>query len=120
MTGESADWLRTVPLPVPLPPPETFTVKGPLLKRAVTFCPVLNDTWQVPLPVQAPSHLLNACPAFGVALRLTVALVPKLAVQDPVAAPATTVQLMPEGLEVTVPSPVPLPTTTRVPAAMEA
>ena len=116
MAGESPDWLRTVPLPVPLPPPATFTVNGPFMKRAVTFRPVLNDTWQVPLPVHPPSHLLNACPGFGVAVKVTVALVPKLAVHpDPVAAPFTMVQLIPEGVEVTVPSPVPFPDTTRVP-----
>ena len=114
MAGMSPGWLVTLPLPVPTPA-EMVTLNGPLRKRASTVALVLIVAVQVPVPVQVRNQPLNACPAFGVAVRVT--LTPRVnAALHPVAAatPLVTVQLMPAGLDLTVPSPVPLPMMVRV------
>ena len=49
-------------------------------------------------PVHAPAQLLNTCPAAGVAVSVTAVLAAKLAVH-------TLPQLIPDGLEATVPVP---------------
>jgi len=115
IAGVRPGWLFTVPLPVPVVPPEILIVNGPLRNRASTARSAVIDTLQVPVPAQEPNHPRNECPLFGMAVRVTTT--PSLnCALHPVAAavPAVTVHLIPAGLEVTTPSPVPLPVTVRV------
>jgi hypothetical protein len=66
---------------------------------AVTEAAVVKDRLHVPVPEQAPDQPANPLPALGVAVRVTVVPLLKVAVQvDP--------QLMPAGLLVMVPVPV--------------
>ena len=60
--------------PLPVPPPATLIVNGPLRKRVLT----VRDWLIVTLHVPVPEHPLlnqprNACPAFGLAVRVTTA-----------------------------------------------
>jgi hypothetical protein len=74
MAGVSPAWLVTVPLPVP--PPVTFTRKVATddpAKTARTFWLVARVTVQVgAVPVQAPRHSFSRLPAAAVAVRVTV------------------------------------------------
>jgi hypothetical protein len=72
IAGTSPAWLVTVPLPTPVPPPDTFTVNGPLMKRAVAVRLTVIESRQVPLPVQEPDHALKECPLRGTAVSVTV------------------------------------------------
>ena len=94
-----AGLLVTVPVPVPLL--VTVSVTGSRLKVAVTEVAALTVTAQVPVPEQAPLQPAKEEPAAGVAVRVTV--VPAVTDSEQVAP-----QLMPAGLLVTVPVPVPL------------
>ena len=86
--------LVTVSVNVPPPPPEALNV-------AVTVVFAVRVTVQEPVPVQPlPLQPANTEPTAGVAVKVTVAPDANLAEQvDP--------QLIPEGLLVTVPVPVP-------------
>jgi hypothetical protein len=67
---------------------------------AVTEVLLVGVTLQVAVPVQAPDHPANVEPAFAAAVSVTAVPLLKLALQvDP--------QLIPAGLLVTVPAPVP-------------
>jgi hypothetical protein len=114
IAGVSPAWLVTLPLPTPVVPLMTLRVKGPLRNFAVTLRFTDIVTLQVPVPLQADQDL-NEWPLAGVAVRVTTVPWVKLA-WHPVAAatPAVMVQLIPEGLEVTTPFPVPVPRTVRV------
>jgi hypothetical protein len=72
-----------------------------VLNVAVTDVSAVSVRLHVPVPVQPPDHPVNVKPVLGVAVRVTDAPLAKLALQ---VAP----QLMPDGLLVTVPFPVPL------------
>ena len=68
-------------------------------KIAVTFSASFIATLQVaPLPLQAPPQLVNEPPALGVAVNVTTEAATNSASQS-------AGQLMPEGLDVTVPAP---------------
>jgi len=71
-----------------------------MLKMAVTDRVAFRVTWHVVVPEQEPPHPANVEPAMGVAVSWTT--VPLLKV-----APQAVPQLMPAGLLVTVPAPVP-------------
>ncbi len=89
--------LTTVPLPVP----ETVTDNWKSgTKVAVTLVAEFTVTLHVPVPVQAPPQPVNAIPASGAAVRITG--VPAVNENEHVAP-----QLIPAGLLVTVPVPVP-------------
>ena len=85
-------------------------LNGPSRNRASTLRLTDIVTLQVPVPVHLRSQPLKEWPDFGVAVRVTVAPWLNCALH-PVAAttPFVTVQLMPVGEDLTVPSPVPLP-----------
>ena len=75
-----------------------------VLNVAVTDVSAVRVRLHVPVPVQAPDQPVNVEPVLGVAVSATAVPLAKLALQ---VAP----QLMPDGLLVTVPVPVPLPCT---------
>jgi hypothetical protein len=77
------------------------------LNVAVTVVFAVIVTEQAAVPVQAPDHPAKVDPAAGVAVRLTVAPLSKFAEQ-------LVPQLIPEGVLVTVPAPVPAGVTVRV------
>ena len=70
-------------------------------------------TWHVPVPVQAPLQPVNV-PLVGEAVNVTGVPLANGNEHVPLVAPAVTVQLIPAGLDVTVPLPVPLPATVSV------
>jgi hypothetical protein len=72
------------------------------------------------VPVQAPDQPEKLLVASGVAERLTLVPFAKLAPHVPLEVPAETVQLIPAGVEVTLPPPVPAPATLRVPGGIGA
>jgi hypothetical protein len=114
MTGLRPAWLVTLPFPVPTPPLMVI-LNGPLRNRASAVRLTDASVEQVPVPVQVRNHPRKAWDAFGVAVRVT--FVPRVkAALHPLAAaaPFVMVQLMPAGLDLTVPSPVPLPSTVMV------
>ena len=88
-------------------PGATFGVPGSpgrlagALKLAVTVVAVLTVTAQVPVPEQAPLQPAKDEPAAGVAVRV-------MAVPGVTDCEQAVPQLMPAGLLVTVPEPVPL------------
>ncbi len=91
--------LTTVPLPVPAL--VTVSVGGPPTNVAVTVLAVLMLTTQVlVVPVQAPDHPPKVEPLAGAAVSVTEVFSAKLALH-------VVPQLMPDGLLVTVPLPVP-------------
>jgi len=94
-----AGLLVTVPVPVPFF--VTVSVTGVAVNAAVTEVSALTVTTHVPVPVQAPLQPANAEPVAGAAVRVTA--VP--AVKD---FEQVVPQLIPAGLLVTVPEPVPL------------
>src|SRR5438034_5478563 len=90
-----------VTLPAPVPALETVSVKICRVKVAVTVVAALRVTVQAPGPEQPPPlQPLKVEPAAGAAVSVTAVPLVKLAVQ---VAP----QVMPAGLLVTVPAPVP-------------
>ena len=96
--------LVTVPLPTLLT--ERVTGGDTAVKVAVTFFAAVMLTVQVLLPEQSPLQPVKV-PLVAVAVSVTLVPLSKLAEQvDP--------QLMPEGLLVTVPLPVPVPDITTV------
>jgi hypothetical protein len=101
-----------VTLPPPVPAPATLSVRSGIgAKDAVTLCGAFMVTWHVPVPVQSPLHPVNRYPDAGVAVSVTAVPVTSVLLHVPLAVALLTVQLMPAGLEVTVPLPVPLPLT---------
>ena len=92
-------------LPVTMPEPAplfvTDSVTGTRLKLAVTVVATLTVTAQVPVPEQAPLQPAKDEPAAGVAVRA-------MAVPGVTDCEQAVPQLMPAGLLVTVPEPVPL------------
>lgn len=90
---------------VPLPVPAGVTVRGnvPRVNVAVTVSAEFIVTEQVPVPLQAPLQPANADPLAGTAVSVTGVPLAKSAVQ-------VCVQLIPDGLLVTVPVPVPAAT----------
>jgi hypothetical protein len=92
-------------LTVPLPVPALLTVRvkvlgGAVLKVALTDLAASIVTVQLPVPLQAPPHPANTEPEAGVGVRVTEVPWAKLAEQ-------VTPQLIPAGLLVRVPEPVP-------------
>jgi len=92
--------LVTVPAPVPALVTVICTVGTVEVNVAVTEVAAVGVTAHVPVPLQAPDQLANVELAPGVAVSVTAV---------PLAKPKLHVlgQLMPEGLLVTVPLPVP-------------
>lgn len=70
------------------------------LKVAVTEAAAESVTLQVAVPVQAPDHPANVEPEPGAAVKVTVVPLENVALQ-------VVPQLMPAGVLVTVPAPVP-------------
>jgi hypothetical protein len=94
-----AGLLVTVPAPVPVSVTVSVGDAGPVkVAVAEVFAEMLNV--QVDVPLQAPDHPLNVDPDAGVAVSVTDVPVSKLALQ-------VLPQLMPLGVLVTVPLPVP-------------
>jgi hypothetical protein len=93
---------------VPEPVPDLVTVRPKketgVLKVAVTKCDVAMFTVQEPVPVQSPPHPLKVEPALGVAVSVTK--VPLVNEARQVAG-----QLMPAGVLLTVPVPLPFTAT---------
>jgi hypothetical protein len=92
-----------VTVPEPVPARETLSTgrAAAVLNVAVAEVFALNDTVHVPVPLQAPDQPANVDPEAGVAVRVTEVPLSKEAEQvEP--------QLMPDGLLVIVPAPVPL------------
>jgi len=85
-------------------------MKGPLRNFAETVRAEFITTLQVPVPVQAPPQPTNEWPLAELAVRVTVTPWLNKAVQPVVpAVPAVMVQLIPAGLDLTTPLPVPRP-----------
>jgi hypothetical protein len=88
--------------PVPVPPLRTDTLKVPgagnTLNVAVTV--TVLATRQIPVPVQPPLQPAKSDPAAGENVNVTVVPPGYVSVQSPP-------QLIPAGLDVTVPAPVP-------------
>src|SRR3984957_16340247 len=89
-----------VTVPVPVPALVTLNLKTTALNVAVTDFAALIVTLQVPVPVQAPLQPANVEPAAALPVSVTTGPLLKLGLQ---VAP----QLIPVGLLVTVPVPVP-------------
>jgi phage tail protein X len=86
---------------LPVPVPANVTVNGKTrLKIAVTDSAAPMITEQVPVPVQAPLQPTKEEPVVALAVSVTVAPAPKFAVQ-------VLGQVIPAGLLVTLPLPVP-------------
>ncbi|MGA8492268.1 MAG: hypothetical protein WB711_17715 [Terriglobales bacterium] len=89
--------LETVPVPVPA----SATAKtGRLLKVAVTAALLTNASLQTPMPLQAPDHPAKKEFAMGEAVSVNCVPSAKVALQ-------VCPQLIPDGLLVTLPLPVP-------------
>ncbi len=100
--------------PEPVPARDTDNVDSPggggTLNVADTVRACVIDTVQVPVPEQAPDQPAKVLPVAGVAVSVTLVPCVKSAVSEPHVLP----QLMPDGLLVTEPLPVPLLVTVRV------
>jgi hypothetical protein len=100
---------------VPLPAPDKATVNAmlpmPPLKVAVTVSAAESVRLQVLMPVQAPLHPPKEKLLFGVAVRVSWLLGAKLALHVPG-------QLIPAGLLVTEPVPLPVVATVRAMPAL--
>jgi hypothetical protein len=116
---------------LPEPPPAALTVNAAspnvfgaraakaiawlALNDAVTDLVALIVTERVVVPVPSPLQLSNVDPAvvgsaaLGVAVRVTVAPLTKLALHVPLVVPPVLVQLMPAGVLAIVPTPAPAP-----------
>jgi hypothetical protein len=93
--------LVTVPVPVPAVCTVTATVAAvEVLKVAVTEALAAKTIAQAPVPVQAPDHPTNVEPVAGVAVSETAAPLLKLVLH-------VCPQLMPPGVLVTTPAPLP-------------
>jgi hypothetical protein len=103
-----AGLLVTVPAPVPALWTVSWTELGGggvlAVNVAVAETSLVSVTLQVPVPVQAPDQPANVELAFGAAVSVTMVPLVKLALH---VAP----QLIPAGLLVTFPAPVPAPWT---------
>jgi hypothetical protein len=86
--------------PEPVPCFERVSANVFSAKVAMTAWAWFIVSWQSPLPEQSPDHPVKIEEASGVAVRLTVVPASKLAWQ-------LSPQLIPAGLEVTAPEPVP-------------
>jgi hypothetical protein len=95
-----AGLLLTVPVPVPANVTESAKVVTEVLKVAVTALAAVMVTLQVPVPEQAPLQPAKVDPAAAVAVRVTGVPLAKLALQ-------VLGQVMPAGLLLTDPEPVP-------------
>jgi hypothetical protein len=87
-------------VPDPLPDKVTTSEYGPTVKVAVTLVAVVMETVHVPVPEHAPPQPANVEPLEGVAVSVTDVPWSNVALQ---AEP----QLIPAGLDVTVPVPDP-------------
>jgi hypothetical protein len=96
-----------VTVPVPVPAFTTVRVWGIRLKVAVTDRAEFMVTVQAPVPVHDPLHPAKTEPAAAVLFRVTT-------VPDAKGAEQVAPQLIPAGVEVTVPVPVPAFATLRV------
>jgi hypothetical protein len=99
--------LDTVPLPVPASVTASKKLAGVVLKVAVTACAAFIVTLQVPVPEQAPLQPAKVEPVPGAAVSVTIVPLAKFAEQ-------AVGQLIPVGLLVTVPLPVPASDTVNV------
>jgi hypothetical protein len=84
------------------------------VKLAVTVRDWVMLTVQPPVPLQAPDQPVNECPLAGVGVSVTLVPSVKLALHVPLVLPPEIEQLIPLGLDVTEPFPVPLPPTVSV------
>jgi hypothetical protein len=98
--------LVTEPEPLPENVTDRGKLEGTVLKVAVTDCAAFMVTLQAPAPVQAPLQPAKVAPAAAVAVNVTTVPLLKFALQ-------VTGQLMPAGLLLTVPLPVPARLTVR-------
>lgn len=110
-----AGLLVTVPVPVPLKSTDSDTFVGIVVdgwmgavKTAVQL--LLVSTVTLPVLLQSPDQLENVEPLSGVAVKLTVAAAVYVSLQS-------VPQLIPAGLEVTVPVPLPVLLTVSVTGA---
>ena len=95
-----AGLLRIVPLPAPLSVTVSVICGGVVLNVAVTLVLALRVTAQVPVPVQAPDQPAKVEPVLAAAVNVTGVPLAKLALQ-------MVPQLIPAGILVTAPAPVP-------------
>ena len=103
----------TVPLPGPAAMVTSSQKSAPVnVAIALRACVML--TVQPPVPLQAPDQPLNECPLAAVAVSVTLVPSVKLALHVPLVLPLEIEQLIPLGLDVTEPFPVPLPPTVSV------
>jgi hypothetical protein len=98
--------LLTVPVPVPASLTVSANFVTVTLKVAVTALAALMVTEQVPVPVQAPLHPAKVEPVPAAAVRVTAVPLLKFALQE-------VGQVMPLGVLVTLPVPVPASVTVR-------
>ncbi len=90
-------------MPLPVPTWLTFRVKLCVtggLNIAMTLRDELMVTWQFPVPLHAPDQPANTDPKDGLAFSVTLVFAAKVSEQSKP-------QLMPDGLDVTVPLPIP-------------
>lgn len=92
--------LVTVPVPVPAACTVTWIPEADKLNVAVTVALAVGVTTHDPVPLQPPDQPANVEPVLGAAVRVTGVPLAKLAVH-------VVPQLIPVGLLVTVPVPVP-------------
>jgi hypothetical protein len=104
-------WSLTVPLPPLGDTLDILILNGPLLNLAVTVRSTPIFTVQVPVPVQVATvddQPANAWPLRGTAFKVTeVVLLKKLVHPGDPVAPVVMVQLIPVGVDVTLPLPLP-------------
>jgi hypothetical protein len=96
---------------VPDPEPLTETTGLFMSNRALTVAAAETATVHVPVPEQAPLQPTKRLPAEGLAVKVTDAPALKLPAHVPDVDPVVMVHDTPDGLDVTVPDPVPVPVT---------